>query len=206
MGLEFLQRGLHIEVASGTGPRIRQDVPRHLAKGRPEPTVLGRHESHLVPPPTDFVRQNVVHRLPENRLRPSPANFQLRLQSVEKFDQPVVKEREARFDPEGHRVPVFVMQQRPQPAACEKPVLHVEKMRIEERRRQRQRAPLSLAPALFDSHLLNMQHRLLTGSGLRALLHYEDRNSMAFGIETRLPLLDYRLVQILYALEPQLKI
>jgi asparagine synthase (glutamine-hydrolysing) len=51
-----------------------------------------------------------------------------------------------------------------------------------------------------------MQHQLLTWNGLRALLHYEDRNSMAFGIETRLPFLDYRLVEFLYGLAPQLKI
>ena len=30
---------------------------------------------------------------------------------------------------------------------------------------------------------------------LPGFLHYEDRNSMAFGVETRLPFLDYRLVQ-----------
>jgi asparagine synthase (glutamine-hydrolysing) len=48
-----------------------------------------------------------------------------------------------------------------------------------------------------SSHVQRMERALLTGSGLRALLHYEDRNSMAFGIETRLPFLDYRLVEFL---------
>ena len=51
-----------------------------------------------------------------------------------------------------------------------------------------------------------MEYQLLVWSGLRALLHYEDRNSMAFGIETRLPFLDYRLVEFLYGLAPELKI
>jgi asparagine synthase (glutamine-hydrolysing) len=35
---------------------------------------------------------------------------------------------------------------------------------------------------------------------LPSLLHYEDRNSMAFSIETRLPFLDYRLVNIAFGL------
>src|SRR2546427_815220 len=47
---------------------------------------------------------------------------------------------------------------------------------------------------------------LLTGNGLRALLHYEDRNSMAFGIEARLPFLDYRVVEFLSGVDPAYKI
>jgi len=71
---------------------------------------------------------------------------------------------------------------------------------------RRQCGPLMPASKFFDSHVLNMQHQLLTQNGLRALLHYEDRNSMAFGVETRLPFLDYRLVEFLYGLGPELKI
>lgn len=56
------------------------------------------------------------------------------------------------------------------------------------------------------SRLQNMQARLLTGNGLRALLHYEDRNAMAFGIETRLPFLDHRLVDALFPLPNHYKI
>lgn len=40
---------------------------------------------------------------------------------------------------------------------------------------------------------------------LPALLRYEDRNSMAFSIETRLPFLDYRLVEKAISLSPRLK-
>ena len=41
---------------------------------------------------------------------------------------------------------------------------------------------------------------------LPALLHYEDRNSMAFSIETRLPFLDYRFVELGLALPGEAKI
>ena len=39
-----------------------------------------------------------------------------------------------------------------------------------------------------------------TGSGLRQLLRYEDKNSMAFSIETRVPFIDYRLVEFVFSL------
>jgi asparagine synthase (glutamine-hydrolysing) len=71
---------------------------------------------------------------------------------------------------------------------------------------RRQWGPISAGPAGPPSPFLAMQHGLLAGNGLRALLHYEDRNSMAFGIEARLPFLDYRLVEFLYGLEAGHKI
>ena len=47
---------------------------------------------------------------------------------------------------------------------------------------------------LFNSILRQSMSRLT----LPAFLRYEDRNSMAFGVETRLPYLDYRLVERLF--------
>jgi asparagine synthase (glutamine-hydrolysing) len=41
---------------------------------------------------------------------------------------------------------------------------------------------------------------------LPGLLRYEDRNSMAFSIETRLPFLDYRLVELAFALPDEQKL
>jgi asparagine synthase (glutamine-hydrolysing) len=71
---------------------------------------------------------------------------------------------------------------------------------------RRQWGPIPPSPPAFETHFENMQHGLVARNGLRALLHYEDRNSMAFGIETRLPFLDYRLVEFLYGLDTDLKI
>ena len=41
---------------------------------------------------------------------------------------------------------------------------------------------------------------------LQALLHFEDRNSMAHSIETRVPFLDYRLVEAIYDMPAEHKI
>ena len=41
---------------------------------------------------------------------------------------------------------------------------------------------------------------------LPGFLHYEDRNAMAFGVETRAPFLDYRLVELLFSLKPEAKV
>ncbi len=71
---------------------------------------------------------------------------------------------------------------------------------------RRQWGPIQAPPPHASSHLLSMQYQLLTWNGLRALLHYEDRNSMAFGIETRLPFLDHRLVEFLSGLDVSHKI
>ncbi|RAU21860.1 asparagine synthase (glutamine-hydrolyzing) [Paramagnetospirillum kuznetsovii] len=43
-------------------------------------------------------------------------------------------------------------------------------------------------------------------TSLPMLLHYEDRNSMAHGVESRLPFLDYRLVELVVGLGAQHKI
>lgn len=46
----------------------------------------------------------------------------------------------------------------------------------------------------------------VTSDSLPALLRYEDRNSMAFGIEARVPLLDYRLVELSVRLPDRLRV
>lgn len=54
----------------------------------------------------------------------------------------------------------------------------------------------------LDSHL----YAILTRYGLPALLHAEDRNSMAFSLESRVPFLDYRLVEFAFTLPASQKI
>jgi asparagine synthase (glutamine-hydrolysing) len=57
-----------------------------------------------------------------------------------------------------------------------------------------------------DPPVTAMEKRLIERNGLRALLHYEDRNAMAFGIEPRLPFLDHRVAEFLFNLPPAYKI
>jgi asparagine synthase (glutamine-hydrolysing) len=47
-------------------------------------------------------------------------------------------------------------------------------------------------------YLPAVTHWLFTRGSLPALLRYEDRNSMAFGVEARVPFLDYRLVEYVF--------
>lgn len=63
-----------------------------------------------------------------------------------------------------------------------------------------------LYPERFLSALKNHVAAYLQTHSLPALLHHEDRNSMAFSIEARLPFLDSRLVDYLFGLPPSLKL
>jgi len=55
-------------------------------------------------------------------------------------------------------------------------------------------------PAAFGSAVRRQMAFDTTQRLLPSLLRYEDRNSMAFSIETRLPFLDYRLVEFAFSL------
>lgn len=46
----------------------------------------------------------------------------------------------------------------------------------------------------------NFLYHLIFNTSLPSLLHYEDRNSMAFSIESRVPFLDHRLVEFCFSL------
>lgn len=54
--------------------------------------------------------------------------------------------------------------------------------------------------------IFDLQRLELESTNLPALLRYEDRNAMWHGVETRLPFLDYRLVETALSLPGELKI
>ncbi len=62
---------------------------------------------------------------------------------------------------------------------------------------------------IFDVHgAASMINRILyfdLKTHLQSLLHVEDRTSMAWGLESRVPLLDYRLVELMASVTPRLK-
>ena len=57
----------------------------------------------------------------------------------------------------------------------------------------------------FES-ISDLQIMEICKNQLPHLLRYEDKNSMAFSIETRLPFLDYRLVEFLISVRPAYKL
>ena len=62
-----------------------------------------------------------------------------------------------------------------------------------------------LWPRVFDGWLSNVLYWELSRTRLPALLRYEDRLSMAFSIESRVPFLDHRLVELAFALPDEVK-
>ena len=63
-------------------------------------------------------------------------------------------------------------------------------------------APHPIFDMPLDSHFSNMQYRDITRAKLPRILQSSDRSSMAYGVEHRVPLLDYRLVEFGVALAP----
>lgn len=59
---------------------------------------------------------------------------------------------------------------------------------------------------LFDNSLSQKLYDDLTRFSIPQLLRYEDRNSMAFSLEARVPFLDHRLVEFCFALPNRFKI
>ncbi|MDQ3191465.1 MAG: asparagine synthase (glutamine-hydrolyzing) [Bacteroidota bacterium] len=57
-----------------------------------------------------------------------------------------------------------------------------------------------------EDKMANFNYHLLFSSSLPTLLHYEDRNSMAFSLESRVPFLDHRLVEYGFSLPIEDKI
>lgn len=62
------------------------------------------------------------------------------------------------------------------------------------------------SPQKFNHDLNDYLYQAFRVTVLPSLLHYEDRNSMAFSLETRLPFLDYRLIEFTFSLPVEQKI
>lgn len=58
----------------------------------------------------------------------------------------------------------------------------------------------------YRGTLPEVLYREIRSTNLPSLLHYEDRNSMAFGVESRVPFLDFRVVEFLASLPLDQKI
>ena len=58
----------------------------------------------------------------------------------------------------------------------------------------------------MESPLNNLCYVQLTEQSVPSLLHWEDRNSMAYSIEARVPILDYRVVEFALGLPPEYKV
>jgi asparagine synthase (glutamine-hydrolysing) len=63
-----------------------------------------------------------------------------------------------------------------------------------------------LEPFGGDETLNNLLFQMTFHNNLPSLLRYEDRNSMAFSVEARVPFLDHRLVEFVFSLPSSLKI
>lgn len=61
-------------------------------------------------------------------------------------------------------------------------------------------------PEITGHPLVDEMWDSLVRTSIPGLLHYEDRDSMAFSIEARTPFLDYRLIELAFQLPPELKI
>ena len=67
------------------------------------------------------------------------------------------------------------------------------------------RAPISFDKRSND-RMDNFLYHLLFNTTLQTLLHFEDRNSMAFSLESRVPFLNHKLVEFAFSLQNEDKI
>jgi asparagine synthase (glutamine-hydrolysing) len=64
----------------------------------------------------------------------------------------------------------------------------------------------TLAYGFKTTSVKQMAHAMLTATSVPMLLHWEDRNSMAHSVESRLPFLDYRVAEFLMGLPAEMKL
>jgi asparagine synthase (glutamine-hydrolysing) len=66
--------------------------------------------------------------------------------------------------------------------------------------------PPDRLPFAYPDRFTDALYQSVVEHGLPSLLRYEDRNSMAFSLEARVPFLDWRLVTLGFRLPPELKL
>jgi len=64
----------------------------------------------------------------------------------------------------------------------------------------------TLAYGFKTTSVNQMAHAMLTATSVPMLLHWEDRDSMAHSVESRLPFLDYRVAEFLMGLPAEMKL
>ena len=58
----------------------------------------------------------------------------------------------------------------------------------------------------YCNSIQSLSYAQLTGTSIQTLLHWEDRDSMAHSVESRVPFLDYRLVEFVLGLPDEFKL
>lgn len=77
---------------------------------------------------------------------------------------------------------------------------------IEDARAQSENGILSQISDIKASRLSNFLYNMMRTTSLQTLLHFEDRMSMGNSVESRVPFLDHRLVDLLFSLPSHYKI
>lgn len=90
---------------------------------------------------------------------------------------------------------------RPRTQDVREPLLHPDLLRCSNAQQ-----PTMAITRPFAHQLTNELYAQATATSLPALLHYEDRNSMAYSIEARVPLLDYRIIEFAFTLPSSYKL
>jgi asparagine synthase (glutamine-hydrolysing) len=158
-----------------------------LLDGQGGDEIFGGYHSHYLPLAKSAIEErrfeSIVHLFRDRKEIERAAGFDPLLELLRQRLPRLVKKVLAKIDPPAPGRPRLIAPEVEAQLKQESPELW--------------RAPGSLDAFLWEQ---------VVHSSLPALLHYEDRDSMAFGIEARTPFLDYRLVERAFSLPFELKL